>query len=127
MKTMYKGDFAITVGKLDKNVKVKGDGDYGYTIRFIENFDAMVDLITKEDGKGFNTPDEAYNAAVKRLDKICNRCLNANLTQAFTNAEDEETTHACTSCGGVGVIRLQQGFFTPPPVTCPRCNGTGRQ
>jgi len=31
----------------------------------------------------------------------------------------------CTTCGGVGQVRMQQGFFSVQQ-TCPRCNGNGR-
>jgi molecular chaperone DnaJ len=31
----------------------------------------------------------------------------------------------CTTCGGAGQIRIQQGFFTVQQ-TCPQCRGTGR-
>jgi len=32
---------------------------------------------------------------------------------------------ACTTCNGVGQVRMQQGFFSLQQ-TCPRCRGTGR-
>lgn len=32
---------------------------------------------------------------------------------------------ACTTCGGVGQVRMQQGFFSLQQ-TCPRCRGTGK-
>ena len=31
----------------------------------------------------------------------------------------------CTTCGGHGQVRMQQGFFSVQQ-TCPRCNGTGK-
>lgn len=31
----------------------------------------------------------------------------------------------CTTCGGRGVVRMQQGFFSIEQ-TCPRCHGTGK-
>ncbi len=31
----------------------------------------------------------------------------------------------CTTCGGVGQVRMQQGFFSVQQ-TCPRCHGTGK-
>ncbi len=31
----------------------------------------------------------------------------------------------CTTCGGAGQVRIQQGFFSVQQ-TCPRCRGTGR-
>ena len=38
-------------------------------------------------------------------------------------AGSEPTT--CTSCGGHGQVRIQQGFFSVQQ-TCPRCGGTGK-
>ena len=32
---------------------------------------------------------------------------------------------SCTTCGGVGQVRMQQGFFSVQQ-TCPRCHGTGK-
>jgi len=32
---------------------------------------------------------------------------------------------SCTTCGGHGQVRMQQGFFSLQQ-TCPRCNGTGK-
>ncbi len=31
----------------------------------------------------------------------------------------------CTTCGGIGQVRMQQGFFSVQQ-TCPRCHGSGR-
>lgn len=32
---------------------------------------------------------------------------------------------SCTTCGGIGQVRMQQGFFSVQQ-TCPRCNGSGK-
>lgn len=32
---------------------------------------------------------------------------------------------SCTTCGGIGQVRMQQGFFSVQQ-TCPRCHGTGK-
>ncbi|SEJ03525.1 molecular chaperone DnaJ [Pseudomonas linyingensis] len=32
---------------------------------------------------------------------------------------------ACTTCGGIGQVRMQQGFFSVQQ-TCPRCHGSGK-
>lgn len=42
-----------------------------------------------------------------------------------TGAEEGSKPEVCTSCGGVGKVRTQQGFFTVER-TCPTCQGQGR-
>lgn len=42
-----------------------------------------------------------------------------------TGAEDGSGTETCTTCGGHGRVRAQQGFFTIER-TCPTCNGQGQ-
>jgi molecular chaperone DnaJ len=39
--------------------------------------------------------------------------------------KDAEGFKNCTGCGGAGVIRMQQGFFTVEQ-TCGQCNGSGK-
>lgn len=41
-----------------------------------------------------------------------------------TGAEEGSKPEACNSCGGIGKVRTQQGFFTVER-TCPRCQGQG--
>ncbi|MCG6864050.1 MAG: molecular chaperone DnaJ [Thiogranum sp.] len=41
-----------------------------------------------------------------------------------TGAKKGTTPSTCTTCGGHGQVRMQQGFFSVQQ-TCPRCNGTG--
>ncbi|HFD91837.1 MAG TPA: molecular chaperone DnaJ [Gammaproteobacteria bacterium] len=42
-----------------------------------------------------------------------------------TGAKRGTTPTACTTCGGQGQVRMQQGFFSIQQ-TCPRCKGSGR-
>lgn len=42
-----------------------------------------------------------------------------------TGAKKGTTATTCTTCGGHGQVRMQQGFFVVQQ-TCPRCNGTGK-
>jgi molecular chaperone DnaJ len=41
-----------------------------------------------------------------------------------SGAKKGTTPSTCTTCGGHGQVRMQQGFFSVQQ-TCPRCNGTG--
>jgi len=42
-----------------------------------------------------------------------------------TGAKKGTTPVTCTTCGGIGQVRMQQGFFSVQQ-TCPRCHGTGK-
>ncbi|WP_018234073.1 molecular chaperone DnaJ [Thioalkalivibrio thiocyanodenitrificans] len=42
-----------------------------------------------------------------------------------SGAEEGTTPETCGTCGGVGQVRMQQGFFSVQQ-TCPRCHGTGK-
>ena len=42
-----------------------------------------------------------------------------------TGAKKGSSPVTCTTCGGVGQVRMQQGFFSVQQ-TCPRCHGTGK-
>lgn len=42
-----------------------------------------------------------------------------------TGAKKGSTPVSCTTCGGIGQVRMQQGFFSVQQ-TCPRCHGSGK-
>ncbi|MGX5218172.1 molecular chaperone DnaJ [Pseudomonas segetis] len=42
-----------------------------------------------------------------------------------SGAKKGTTPVTCTTCGGIGQVRMQQGFFSVQQ-TCPRCNGSGK-
>ena len=42
-----------------------------------------------------------------------------------SGAKKGTTATGCTTCGGQGQVRMQQGFFSVQQ-TCPRCKGTGK-
>jgi molecular chaperone DnaJ len=42
-----------------------------------------------------------------------------------TGAKPGTKPQTCGTCGGAGVVRMQQGFFSVQQ-TCPRCHGTGK-
>lgn len=67
--------------------------------------------------------EEAVNGVKKEITftapALCETC-NGKGTK---NPEDVVT---CTTCGGHGVVRMQQGFFAVQQ-TCPHCGGSGKQ
>lgn len=42
-----------------------------------------------------------------------------------TGAKKGSSPVTCTTCGGIGQVRMQQGFFSVQQ-TCPRCHGSGK-
>ncbi|WP_347507100.1 molecular chaperone DnaJ [Pseudomonas anguilliseptica] len=42
-----------------------------------------------------------------------------------SGAKKGTTSVTCTTCGGIGQVRMQQGFFSVQQ-TCPRCHGSGK-
>jgi molecular chaperone DnaJ len=42
-----------------------------------------------------------------------------------SGAKKGSTPVSCTTCGGIGQVRMQQGFFSVQQ-TCPRCHGSGK-
>jgi len=66
--------------------------------------------------------EEAYNGVEKSIkfpvNETCDRCDGSG-------AEPGTSAGECSTCGGIGRVRQQQGFFTIER-TCPTCNGTGK-
>lgn len=46
-------------------------------------------------------------------------------TCSGSGAKKGTSPTTCTTCGGIGQVRMQQGFFSVQQ-TCPRCHGTGK-
>ena len=51
--------------------------------------------------------------------------LEACGTCSGSGAKKGTSPSTCTTCGGVGQVRMQQGFFAVQQ-TCPKCHGTGQ-
>ena len=43
-----------------------------------------------------------------------------------TGAKPGTSVNTCSTCGGVGQVQMQQGFFTVQR-PCPKCSGTGQK
>lgn len=50
---------------------------------------------------------------------VCNTCDGSGAKKGTSPVD-------CTTCNGVGQVRMQQGFFSVQQ-TCPRCHGSGKQ
>ena len=68
------------------------------------------------------TLEEAYNGVIKKINIPtsikCEKC------SGFGTANGKEPP-TCDTCGGMGKVRVQQGFFTIER-SCPTCGGLGR-
>ena len=66
--------------------------------------------------------EEAFEGCVKDISasiaSVCQPCSGSG-------AKPGSSPEACRSCGGVGKVRAQQGFFTVER-TCPSCRGAGQ-
>lgn len=50
--------------------------------------------------------------------------VNCNICEG-SGAKKGTSPVTCTTCGGIGQVRMQQGFFSVQQ-TCPRCHGNGK-
>ena len=117
-----------------------GAGDFGFGgANFADIFDEMFgDFMGGKRGGGGggqanNRGSELrYNLEIDleqafRGDKIQVRVPTSVVCEACdgTGAEGNSKPETCPTCGGVGRVRAQQGFFMIER-TCPTCNGAGK-
>lgn len=76
--------------------------------------------------------DLRYNLTITLEDVFTGKNKKITIPTAFTcdecdgsGAEAGSKPEACGTCGGIGKVRTQQGFFTVER-TCPRCQGQGK-
>ena len=67
--------------------------------------------------------EEAVNGVKKEITFTAPAPCETCKGKGTKNPEDVVT---CTTCGGHGVVRMQQGFFAVQQ-TCPHCGGSGKQ
>ncbi len=75
--------------------------------------------------------DLRYNLDLSLEDAVAGTTVKIRVPTAVTckvcsgsGAKKGTSPKACTTCGGQGQVRMQQGFFSVQQ-TCPRCRGTG--
>ncbi|MHB1093695.1 molecular chaperone DnaJ [Thiobacillus sp.] len=101
--------------------------------------DAFSDIFGDIFGGGGNRRDRVYRGADLRYNLEIDLEEGARGTETkirIPTLEECDTCHGsgakpgttpttCTTCGGHGQVRIQQGFFSVQQ-TCPRCSGTGK-
>ncbi|MBT5636659.1 MAG: molecular chaperone DnaJ [Gammaproteobacteria bacterium] len=69
------------------------------------------------------TLEEAISGITREIripaTEVCKQCSG-------TGAKAGSTPVTCNTCGGVGKVRMQQGFFSVQQ-TCPTCHGAGKE
>ena len=119
-----------------KNAGAGGGGDAGFRDIFDEVFG---DIFGQRGGGGGGGGARAYRGADLRYDlelsledavfgktvkiQVPNRVPCEECDGSGARAGSEAA--ACSTCGGVGQVRMQQGFFSIQQ-TCPRCRGAGK-
>ena len=83
-------------------------------------------------GGGQRGADLRYNMEVSLEDAFAGKQAKIRVPTAVpcepcggTGADDPEATATCTTCGGAGKVRAQQGFFSIER-GCPTCGGAGK-
>jgi len=116
-----------------------GGGYGGGASGFSDAFSDIFGDIFGGGGGGGNRRDRVYRGADLRYNleigleeaargtetKIRIPSLEECSTCHGSGAKPGTTPTTCTTCGGHGQVRIQQGFFSVQQ-TCPRCSGTGK-
>ena len=115
-----------------------GAGDFGFGANFADIFDEMFgDFMGNKRGAGGGKAssrggDLRYNLEISLEqafsgDKVQVRVPTSVACEACagTGSEGKSEPASCPTCGGVGRVRAQQGFFMIER-TCPTCGGAGK-
>jgi molecular chaperone DnaJ len=76
--------------------------------------------------------DLRYTLELNLEEAVCGTTVNIRVPTLVnckpcdgSGAKKGSTPSTCQTCGGIGQVRMQQGFFSIQQ-TCPKCHGTGR-
>ncbi|MGD8784843.1 MAG: molecular chaperone DnaJ [Thioalkalispiraceae bacterium] len=82
--------------------------------------------------RGYRGDDLQYNLELNLEEAVAGTKVDIRIpthvkceTCDGSGAKKGTTPTTCTTCGGVGQVRMQQGFFSLQQ-TCPRCHGKGK-
>ncbi|MEA2081061.1 MAG: molecular chaperone DnaJ [Pseudomonadota bacterium] len=113
-----------------------GAGGFGAGASFSDIFgDVFGDIFGGGGGRGgqrvYRGADLRYNLELSLEDAVRGTTVKIRVptfvscaTCDGTGARKGTKPGTCTTCGGHGQVRMQQGFFSVQQ-TCPRCNGSG--
>jgi molecular chaperone DnaJ len=113
-----------------------GAGGFGGGASFSDIFGDVFGDIFGGGGRGggrrvYRGADLRYNLDLSLEDAVTGTTVKIRIPASVTcktcngtGAKKGTKPSTCTTCGGHGQVRMQQGFFSVQQ-TCPRCHGTG--
>lgn len=124
-------------GHAGVNPSMGGGGGAGFSGDFGDIFgDVFGDIFGGSRGGGRNRAyrgaDLRYNMELSLEDAVFGTEIDIRVPSLSTcgtcngsGAKEGTSATTCTTCGGVGQVRMQQGFFSVQQ-TCPNCRGQGK-
>jgi len=123
---------------VDASAGMGGAGGFGGGASFSDIFgDVFGDIFGGGRARGggsraYRGDDLQYNLELSLEDAVRGTSVDIRIPTHMscdecggTGAKKGTTPATCPTCGGVGQVRMQQGFFSLQQ-TCPRCHGSGK-
>jgi len=122
---------------VDASAGMGGAGGFAGGASFSDIFgDVFGDIFGGGRGRGgsraYRGDDLQYNLELKLEDAVRGTSVDIRIPTHVgcdecggSGAKKGTTPATCPTCGGVGQVRMQQGFFSLQQ-TCPRCHGSGK-
>jgi molecular chaperone DnaJ len=122
---------------VDPSAGMGGAGGFGGGANFSDIFgDVFGDIFgggrARGGAHGYRGDDLQYNLELSLEDAVRGTQVDIRIPTQVpceecggSGAKKGTTPTTCSTCGGVGQVRMQQGFFSLQQ-TCPRCHGSGK-
>jgi molecular chaperone DnaJ len=122
---------------VDPSAGMGGAGGFGGGANFSDIFgDVFGDIFgggrARGGAHGYRGDDLQYNLELSLEDAVRGTQVDIRIPTQVpceecggSGAKQGTTPTTCSTCGGVGQVRMQQGFFSLQQ-TCPRCHGSGK-
>ena len=124
---------------IDPNARAAGAGGFGGGVNFSDIFgDVFSDIFGGGGGgrgggpQAYRGADLRYNLELTLEEAVAGTTVKIRIPTLVnceecngSGAKKGTTPITCTTCGGHGQVRMEQGFFTVQK-TCPACHGAGQ-